>query len=103
MNILGATFFIVSQLSDHVIPYCDPVDPTSTARIDPMGKVAWFWVLFFSFSFPELLTFLTSARTLLMRSHSKPAVLEFLICLGFEVVHVIGLSILFFIAFPGKI
>ena len=37
-----------------------------------------------------------------MRTSSTPAVLEFLICLGFEVVHAVGVTILFFFALPGN-
>ena len=99
---LGATFFIVSQISGERLEYCDSNDATRTSQINPTGKVAWVWALFFSYSMPEVLTFLTSLRTITMRTSSTPAVLEFLICLGFEVVHAVGVTILFFFALPGN-
>ena len=100
---LGATFFIVSQISGDNLTYCDQTDPAKVSVIAPRGKVAWVWTLFFSYSVPEVLTFLTSLRTITMRTSSTPAILEFLICLGFELLHAIGIAILFFFALPGKL
>ena len=38
-----------------------------------------------------------------MRTSSFPTILEFLICLFFELLHAVGVVILFFVALPGII
>ena len=46
---------------------------------------------------------LLSMRTLLMKSYERPAIGEFIICALFEIIHVVGVAILFFVALPGNI
>jgi len=65
-------------------------------------KVAWLWALFFAFAAPEVASFLMALRAILMRSTSSPTIIELAVCLAFELIHTVGVAILFFIAFPGR-
>jgi hypothetical protein len=65
-------------------------------------RVAWLWALFFAFAAPEVASFLMALRAILMRSTSSPTIIELAVCLAFELIHTVGVAILFFIAFPGE-
>ena len=105
----GATFFMVSQVAARTktMPACTedfPLmvrDPTVSVGITELEKVGWIWAIFFSFLAPELFTFIRCVRIVLMKSFTKPSLLEFSIVILFETLHVIGLAILYFLAFPG--
>ena len=65
-------------------------------------------VVYFSQPFPDIVfvkvfVALLSMRTLLMKSYERPAIGEFIICAIFEIIHVVGVAILFFVALPGNI
>ena len=105
----GATFFMVSQLSnDVVISACqkefstqlgsqviNTVSPTETER------VGWFWAVFFCFLAGEVFTLIRSFRVVFMKSCRFLSVLsEFSIVLFFETLHVVGTSLLFLVALP---
>ena len=57
--------------------------------------------IFFAFLIPELLSFGRALRMMLMRTLGKPTFLEFLVVFVFETLHVTGLALLFFVAFPA--
>ena len=105
----GATFFMVSQVAGRtkMSPACSSDFPASvwqsgaTVGITEREKVGWVWAIFFSFLAPELFTFFRSCRIVLMKSFKRPSFLEFSIVLCFETVHVVGVAVLYFLAFPG--
>ena len=105
----GATFFMVSQLSNDVtITACqkefttqlgsqiiNTVSPTATER------VGWFWAIFFCFLAGELFTLIRSFRVVFMKSCRFLSVFsEFPIVFIFETLHVVGTSVLFLVALP---
>ena len=106
----GATMFMVSQVAGKKknIPFCNHSLSLEFANIQnptvsnsDLEKVGWLWCIFFAFSAPEVFTFIHSLRSVFMKTHSAPSVLEFAIVFMFETLHVIGTGILFFLAFPG--
>ena len=106
----GATLFMVSQVAGKRknIPFCNHSLSLQFANIQnltvynsDLGKVSWLWCIFFAFSAPEVFTVIHSLRSVFMKTHSAPSVLEFAIVFMFETLHVIGAAILFFLAFPG--
>lgn len=105
----GATFFMVSQVSSRtkIMSGCTTSFPQSLQQtgvsvgITDRERVGWVWAIFFSFIAPELFTFLRSCRIVLMKTFKQPSFLEFSIVLCFETLHVIGVAILYFLAFPG--
>jgi hypothetical protein len=112
----GATFFMVSQISaqSQELPCCPGsfagssrfllLNSTYSYSCAPTerDRVAWLWALFFAFAAPEVASFLMALRAILMRSTSSPTIIELAVCLAFELVHTVGVAILFFIAFPGE-
>ena len=108
----GATFFMVSQVAakTKTSPACLsdfppnlPTDPevTVVVGITDREKVGWIWAIFFSFLAPEIFTFIRSVRIVLMKTFKMPSFLEFSIVACFETFHVVGVTILFFLALPG--
>ena len=73
-----------------------------SCAITERGKVAWIWAVVFAFAVPEVASFLMALRTIVMRSTSAPTIIELMVCLTFELLHTVGVAILFFIAFPGN-
>lgn len=61
----------------------------------------WFWALFFSFSIPEILTWLYSCRICIFRKWKIPPLSHFLVILFFETSHTLGLSMLILCVLPN--
>ena len=106
----GATFFMVSQVAAKTktspacladFPPTLPSDLDVTVGITDREKVGWVWAIFFSFLAPEIFTFFRSVRIVLMKTFKMPSFLEFSIVACFETFHVVGVTILFFLALPG--
>ncbi len=63
--------------------------------------VAWLWCLYFIFSVPELLSFLRAVRVCIVRSVLRPHWMDFAVVFSLETLHVVGVCLMFFGAFPG--
>jgi len=57
-------------------------------------------VLFFALIIPEVGTFLRSVRMCIFKTIEKPPLLDFLVVLGAETLHMIGVGILAYAIFP---
>jgi chitin synthase len=73
---------------------------TFVASVPEVERVAWTWALFFALIIPEIGTFLRSVRICLFKSYKKPPVLDFMVVLVAETLHMIGIGILAFVVFP---
>ncbi|TRY79649.1 hypothetical protein TCAL_06588 [Tigriopus californicus] len=113
----GVTMFMIAQVSpvdSRVLPYCKKggqiIDKTKDYEIKKdralyadsieTEQVAWVWCLFFAFAIPEVLSFLRASRILLFKKWERPKFLDFFFVLVMEVLHVIGVSMLVFLALP---
>ena len=117
-----AIFFQVS-VRDRILEYCNEdgqvqdktkdyiVDRSRPSKSDPnyqntlnsleQEQLAWIWVLILAFVAPELVgTFLRSLRIVLFKTYSIPKLTDFLLVFIMETLHVIGLVVLAFLAFP---
>ena len=65
-------------------------------------QVAWLWALFFAFTAPELLTLISSVRTVINQGYVRLSLKDFLVVFVIETLHVLGTAILFFIALPEE-
>lgn len=97
-----------------VLPYCNEggqiIDKTKEYEIQKdralyadsieTEQVAWIWCIFFAYAVPEVFAFLRCFRVLLFKKWDRPFFLDFLFVAFMEVLHVIGLSILVFLALP---
>ena len=66
-----------------------------------LDQVGWIWVLVFAYAAPEIIgTFIRSLRIVALKSYHIPPMTEFLFVFIMETLHVIGLGLLAFVAFP---
>ena len=117
-------FFFKVSVKDRKLPYCsrgqesyldqskdlmvDRTRPNSTVVnaniiLDEFetDQVAWVWILIFAYATPELVgVFMRSLRMVLFKSFKIPIFTDFLFVFIMETLHVIGLVILTFLAFP---
>ena len=64
-------------------------------------QVAWVWVLIFAYAAPEIVgTFIRSLRIVTLKSYHIPPMTNFIFVFIMETLHVIGLALLAFVAFP---
>ena len=106
----ATTFFMVSQVraSQRSGPVCGqipglvlPVNSSLSLAPAPGEKVAWLWTIFFAFAIPEVFTLLRALKAILSGCCIKPGIKVFISVFLIESLHVLGLSLLFFAAFPG--
>ena len=103
-------------MRDRVLEYCNEdgkvQDKTKDYIVDRIRsepnlsqleqeQIAWIWVLIFAYATPELVgTFLRSLRIVLFKTYTIPKLTDFLFVFIMETLHVIGLVVLAFLAFP---
>ena len=103
-------------MRDRVLEYCNEdgkvQDKTKDYIVDrtrsepnlsqlEQEQIAWIWVLIFAYATPELVgTFLRSLRIVLFKTYTIPKLTDFLFVFIMETLHVIGLVVLAFLAFP---
>ena len=78
-------------------------DPNYAQKLDSLEQeqIAWIWVLIFAYATPELVgTFLRSLRIVAFKSYQIPKLMDFLFVFTMETLHVLGLVVLAFLAFP---
>lgn len=96
---------IIDKTKDYIINRTrpNPSNPDYQKTLDNFEteQVAWAWILIFAYVTPELVgVFLRSLRMILMKPFKIPPFYEFIFVFGMETLHVIGLVILAFLAFP---
>ena len=108
--------FCQVSVRDRVLEYCNEdgkvQDKTKDYIVDrtrsepnlsqlEQEQIAWIWVLIFAYATPELVgTFLRSLRIVLFKTYTIPKLTDFLFVFIMETLHVIGLVVLAFLAFP---
>jgi len=100
----GTTLFMASQLKpDRTIEYCNhdlERGKNYAAKISVQERVAWTWCIFFAFLVPELGTAFRSARICVFKSCRRSSFSDFVVVWAFESMHIVGLSLLFFVVLP---
>jgi len=100
----GTTLFMASQIKpDRTIEYCNhdlERGKNYAAKISVQERVAWTWCIFFAFLVPELGTAFRSARICVFKSCRRSSFSDFLVVWVFESMHIVGLSLLFFVVLP---
>ena len=64
-------------------------------------SVPWKWCLFFCFAVPEAMAFFRALRVCLQKTVNRPQLIDFLIVVATETIHVTGLAILYLVALPN--
>ena len=59
------------------------------------------WCLFFCFAIPEAMVLFRSMRMCLTKTVNRPTIKDFLVVLSTEIIHVLGLAILYLVALPN--
>jgi len=100
----GTTLFMTSQIKmGRNIEHC-PNDiergKRFEAQIPTTERVAWTWCIFFAFFVPEFGTFFRSLRICVFKSCRKSSFSDFLVVWVFESMHIVGISLLFFVVLP---
>jgi len=100
----GTTLFMASQLKPgRTIEYCNhdlERGKNYVATISVQERVAWTWCIFFAFLVPELGTVFRSARICVFKSCRRSSFSDFLVVWVFESMHIVGVSLLFFVVLP---
>ena len=61
----------------------------------------WKWCLFFCFAVSEAMAFFRALRVCLQKTVNRPQLIDFLIVVATETIHVTGLAILYLVALPN--
>lgn len=81
----------------------DPSAPNYESKLEALetDQVAWVWVIIFAYACPEVIgTFLRSLRIVVLKTYKRPPLADFIFVFIMETLHVVGLAVLVFLAFP---
>nr|XP_022916175.1 uncharacterized protein LOC111426060 [Onthophagus taurus] len=99
----GTLIFMTSQLSGNEKPYCNrDIDKNRqfSVILPDEEKIAWMWILLFTYCVPQIGTFLRAVRMVLYKSWNRPKLGEFLKVFISETLSAVGNAILVYLVLP---